>query len=147
MNGIILLINKKIILIFTLLLVCVCFLAGCGNTKELSNGGKAPKAVYSRISAEQAKTLMDSGGPYILLDVRTEGEFREERINGAMLIPVAEIEKRAEKELPDKDALILVYCRSGGRSASAANKLVSMGYTNVVDFGGITNWPYETTKE
>ena len=104
-------------------------------------------SVYRKISAEEAREIMESSENYILLDVRTEEEYREKRIGGAMLIPDYEITKRAEAELPDKNALILVYCRSGKRSANAAMELVNMGYANVYDFGGILDWPYETAGE
>jgi len=105
---------------------------------------ETPTAIYQRITAEQAKAKMDTGEQYVLLDVRTEEEFNESRIDGAILIPFDEIMDRAESELPDKNVLILVYCRSGRRSANAANELVAMGYTNVYDFGGIIDWPYDT---
>ena len=87
---------------------------------------------------------MDSGEPYILLDVRSESEFNEQRIDGAIVLPVDEISNRAAAVLPDKDTAILVYCRSGSRSATASNELVGMGYTNVYDIGGIIDWPYGT---
>ena len=138
---------KKIAAIITPLLICAGFAAGCGNTKNLPENDEVQKAVYRKINAEQAKKIMDQDNPYTLLDVRNEEEFNEERISGAILIPVTEIDNRAENELPNKNALILVYCRSGRRSASAANTLVSMGYTNVYDIGGIINWPYGTIKE
>ena len=112
-----------------------------------STGSEKTGAVYAKISAQHAKSMMDEGKSYILLDVRTDAEYKEIRIEGAILIPDTEIKDRAESELPDKDALILVYCRSGRRSASAANELVSMGYSNVYDFGGILDWPYETTGD
>ena len=83
---------------------------------------------------------------YILLDVRSQEEFNEIRIEGAILIPSNEITSRAETEIPDKGTPILVYCRSGGRSASAAHSLIEMGYTDVYDFGGIMDWPYETVS-
>ena len=105
------------------------------------------QGVYQKISAEQAKAKMDAGEPYVLLDVRTEEEFRGQRIEGAVLIPDYEIGDRAESELPDKSALILIYCRSGRRSANAANELIGMGYGNVYDFGGIIDWPYDTISE
>ncbi len=98
---------------------------------------------YTKLSASQAKAVMDRGEPYLLLDVRTEAEFRERHIPGAMLLPHAELKERAATELPDKNALILLYCRSGRRSAAAAHELVRMGYTQVYDFGGINDWPYE----
>ena len=90
--------------------------------------------------------MMDSGEPYILLDVRTEEEYVAKRINGALLIPDTAISERATAELPDKFARILVYCRSGRRSARAANMLVRMGYKQVYDFGGINDWPYATVS-
>ena len=80
---------------------------------------------------------------HALLDVRTPGEFRAARIEGAILIPVDEIGARAERELPEKDAPIFVYCRSGVRSAAAAQELALMGYSKVLDMGGILDWPYE----
>ena len=90
--------------------------------------------------------MMQDSDEFILLDVRRDEEFRDEHIEGAVLIPDYEIESRAAAELPDKDALILVYCRSGRRSADAVNKLVGMGYMNVYDFGGIIDWPYDKVK-
>lgn len=89
---------------------------------------------------------MDSGEPYILLDVRTKAEYAAKRIDGAFLIPNTAISERATAELPDKTALILVYCRSGRRSAGAAKQLIRMGYTNVYDFGGINDWPFGTVS-
>ena len=81
---------------------------------------------------------------FILLDVRTEAEFRERRIEGAILIPYNEIRSRAESELPDKNAVILIYCRSGRRSALAAADMAALGFTNIYDFGGIIDWSYES---
>ncbi len=106
----------------------------------------AQTAEYRKITAEQAKAIIDGGEDYILLDVRTVEEWTENRIEGALLIPDYEISERAEDELPDKSASILIYCRSGRRSADAANTLVDMGYINVYDFGGISDWPYETVS-
>lgn len=106
-----------------------------------------PEAVYRKITAEEAYDLMASSENYILLDVRTEEEYKEKRIEGAVLLPDYEITDNAQSELPDQDTLILVYCRSGRRSAIAANELIGMGYTNVYDFGGIIDWPYETIND
>ena len=108
-----------------------------------SDGGSA---TYEQISGAQAKTLMDSESGYIIIDARTQEEYDQGHIPGAILIPEYEIADRAEKELPDKDQLILVYCRSGRRSKIAAEELVKLGYTNVKEFGGIIDWEYETTK-
>jgi rhodanese-related sulfurtransferase len=87
---------------------------------------------------------MDTESGYIILDVRTQEEYDEAHIPGAIVIPNTEIEARAESELPDKDQMILVYCRSGRRSKLAADILVELGYTNIYEFGGIIDWPYET---
>ena len=103
-------------------------------------------ATYEQITVKQAKTIMDTETDYIIIDARTEEEFAEGHIENAILIPEYEIAKRAEKELPDKDALILVYCRSGRRSKIASEELVKIGYTNVKEFGGIIDWPYEIVK-
>ena len=101
---------------------------------------------YKTISAEEAYQLMKKSKNHILLDVRTEAEFRGRHIEGAMLIPDSELEKRAASELPDKTAVILVYCASGKRSANAAKLLAEKGYARVYDFGGIKDWPYETVS-
>ena len=84
---------------------------------------------------------------YVIIDARTEEEFAAGHIENAILIPEYEIAERAEEELPDKDALILVYCRSGRRSKIASEELVALGYTNVKEFGGIIDWPYEITMD
>ena len=129
-------INKRFLialLTFTLPFGCV----GC------SGGGSA---TYEQISGAEAKALMDSESGYIIIDARTQEEYDEGHIPGAILIPEYEIADRAEKELPDKDQLILVYCRSGRRSKIAAEELVKLGYTNVKEFGGIIDWVYEIVK-
>ena len=102
---------------------------------------------YEQITPQQAKEIMDTEQDYIIVDARTEEEFTEGHIEDAILIPEYEIKDRAEKELPDKDALILVYCRSGRRSKIASEELVNLGYTNVKEFGGIIDWPYEIAKQ
>lgn len=99
---------------------------------------------YEQISADRAKELMDTETEYIIIDARTEEEFAEGHIAGAVLIPEYEIADRAAEELPDKEQLILVYCRSGRRSKIASQTLADLGYTNVKEFGGIIDWPYET---
>ena len=111
-----------------------------------SSAGDNTSVTYEQISAEKAKSIMDTEKDYIIIDARTEEEFAEGHIEGAILIPEYEIAERAQKELPDKDALILVYCRSGRRSKIASDELTKLGYTNVKEFGGIIDWPYETVK-
>ena len=90
---------------------------------------------------------MDSGDAIIILDVRTQEEFDAGHIAGAILIPNETILDEQPELLPDLDAEILVYCRSGNRSAQSANKLLAIGYTNVYDFGGIIDWPYEVVTD
>ncbi len=98
------------------------------------------------ITAAEAKEIMDSQEGYIILDTRTQEEYDEEHIPGAILIPHDEITEKAEDMLTDKDQLILVYCRSGRRSKLAAEALVKLGYTNIKEFGGIIDWPYEVEE-
>ena len=102
------------------------------------------KIEYIKITAEEAKNKMDENKDAIILDVRTESEYMEKHIGGAILIPNETIQDTIPVELPDLDAEILVYCRSGNRSEQASKKLIALGYTNVFDFGGINDWPYDT---
>ena len=98
---------------------------------------------YQQVDAETAKKLMDTEDDYVILDARTQAEYDEGHIPGAILIPHDTVTTAAEDALPDKGQLILVYCRSGNRSKQASQTLVGLGYTNVVEFGGINSWPYE----
>lgn len=120
------------------LLLAVMMLTACGQDKENNQG-----AVYVNITAEEAKQIMDSEEGYIILDVRTQEEYDQGHIPGAIVISHEEIAEKAEDVLTDKDQLILVYCRSGRRSKIAAEALVELGYTNIKEFGGIIDWPYE----
>ena len=115
-----------------LLLALVLLLTAC-----------AQAASYEQITQEEAKQIMDTTNGYIRLDTRTQEESDQSHIPGALLLPHPEIADRAEEELPDKDQLILVYCRSGNRSKQASEVLAELGFTNVKEFGGINPWPYE----
>ena len=128
--------NKR----FLIMLLAFLLPFGCVGC---SDGGSV---TYEQISGAATKALMDSEGGYVILDVREQYEYDEGHIPGAVLIPYGEIADRAEKELPDKDQLILVYCRSGRRSKIAAEELVKLGYTNVKEFGGIIDWKYDIVK-
>ena len=99
------------------------------------------------ITHQEAKQIMDSRTGYVILDTRTQEEFAVNRIPGAILIPYNEVRERAPVELPRKDQLILVYCRSGRRSKLAQKDMVAPGYTNVIEFGGILDWPYEVEED
>ena len=147
---------KKVLCIISILL-CI-LLTACGNDSSIGIIGgadgptsiivseKGEKAMYEQITAEEAKKIMDSGEEHIILDTREQDEFDSGHIPGAILIPYTEIENKAEAMLPDKDKLILVYCRSGRRSKIAAESLSKLGYTNVKEFGGIIDWSYEIEK-
>lgn len=123
------------------LLLAVMLLAACGQTKENDQ-----EAAYMNITAEEARQIMDSEDGYIILDARTQEEYDQGHIPGAIVISHEEIAEKAEEVLTDKDQLILVYCRSGRRSKIAAEALVELGYTNIKEFGGIIDWPYEVEK-
>ena len=127
-----------------LIIMLLISLSLFGMTACDGENGKA--STYEQITAEQAKTIMDTEQDYIIIDARTEEEFAEGHIENAILIPEYEIKDRAEKELPDKEQMILVYCRSGRRSKIASEELVKLGYNNVKEFGGIIDWPYEVVK-
>ena len=122
-----------------MLLLAVLLLTGCSVEK-----GEKDVAEYETITAQQAKEIMDTQEGYVILDTRTEEEYEQGHIPDAIVISHEEIKEKAESVLTDKDQLILVYCRSGRRSKLAAQDLVELGYTNVKEFGGIIDWPYET---
>ena len=131
---------KKYISLVAVLLAAF-LLGSCASNSQDSS---APE--YRKITADEAKARMDSGDTIIILDVRTMEEYEAEHIEGAILIPNETISDTQPELLPDLNAEILVYCRSGNRSAQAAQKLIQIGYTNVYDFGGIIDWTYETVS-
>jgi len=135
------------------LALCAALTSGCASaTKSAGDTSKSDSPTTSQpaspqtIDAKEAKRMMDSGEPFTLVDVRTAEEYQAQHIDGALLIPVDVIASEAAAKLPDKGATILIYCRSGNRSATAARALAGLGYTKVYDFGGIINWPYETVS-
>ena len=118
------------------ILIALLLLSGCG--------AKSSEATYRQITMEEAVTMMEEETGYIILDVRTAQEYGEKHIPGAINVANESIGTEDIPELPDKDQLILVYCRSGNRSKQASEKLVKLGYTNIVEIGGINSWPGET---
>ncbi len=128
---------KKFVAILLTLIILI-FAAACGKTENET------EAIYMNINAQQAKEIMDTEAGYVILDVRTQEEFDSGHIPGAILIPDYEIKEKAPQVLTDKNQKILVYCRSGRRSKLACEDLVELGYTNLYEFGGINDWPYET---
>ena len=117
------------------LLILALLLPGCASKEE--NG------TYRQISMEDAMDVMAERTDYLILDVRTQEEFASGHIPGAICIPNESISPDVLQQLPDKNQLLLVYCRSGNRSKQASQKLADLGYTNVVEFGGIRDWPGE----
>ena len=113
--------------------------AGCAAPAE-------SEASYRQVSMDEAIAMMEEKNNYIILDVRTPEEFAEKHIPDAINIPNETIGTEEIPELPDKEQLILVYCRSGNRSKQASEKLVRLGYTNIVEFGGINDWPGKTVS-
>ena len=130
--------KKWSLIILGLLLLLTACSSPTKNNQEM---------VFLNITAEEARKLMDSEKDRIILDVRSREEFDQGHIPGAILIPNTEIEAKAADLLPDKDQLILVYCRSGRRSKLAAQSLADLGYTNIREFGGILDWPYEVVQD
>ena len=120
------------------------FVAYAGSCTDVSDNSIK---TWQTITGEEAYRMMNELDSYVLLDVRTLAEFTEIRIDGAILIPDYELKQRAETELIDKNAVILIYCRSGRRSALSAAILAKLGYSNLYDFGGIINWSYETVSK
>lgn len=127
-------------LLLMLIIFAMLSIAGCTKNKDISTSEP------TKIIASKAKEMMDQDSNIIILDVRTLEEFDAGHIKGAILIPDNEINDKAESTLSDKSATILVYCRSGRRSALASQSLVDLGYSNIYDFGGIIDWPYEIVK-
>lgn len=117
-----------------------------GDTTSAVTDAPVQAVEYEQISQQRAKELMDSETDYTIIDARTDEEFKAGHIEGAVMIPEYEIKEKAEALIPDKDRLILVYCRSGRRSKIASEELVKLGYTNVKEFGGIIDWPYDIVK-
>ena len=144
--------NKKLLKCILALAVLAALAACTGPEPYVGNHEYIPEEntdrAYGqnelrRIDQSRARAMMDANPDAIILDVRTQQEFDDERIPGAFLLPYDKTAEYAPQVLPDKDAVILVYCRSGRRSVIAGNDLVAMGYTNVYEFGGILSWPYE----
>lgn len=132
------LIKRRLIIIFAFVIV---LFGGCSFNKNATTDD------YQTITATNAYEIMQQRDDIVILDVRTESEFDSGHISNAILIPDDEIEEKAESILTDKNATILVYCRSGRRSALASEELASLGYTDVYDFGGINDWEYEIVTE
>ena len=120
-------------------------LTACSTKGQVMDGGGMVRS-YSQISQEEAKQMMEKDDGHVIVDVRRQDEYDAGHIPGAILIPNESIGTERPEELPDLDQVILIYCRSGSRSKQAAQKLFDMGYTNIYEFGGITDWTGESVK-
>ncbi len=130
---------KKFFKVFLTTLTSIMLFSGCSPMNR--------QATYKSVEQEEAKRIMRENDGYIILDVRREDEFNQAHIPGAICVPNETILNEMPKELPDKEQMILVYCRSGNRSKQAAQKLADMGYKNIIEFGGIMTWTGETVSE
>lgn len=128
---------------FSFLIFTISILSACTQPADTMQKQQSQKAEPQKINPQQAKEIMDQGGVTVV-DVRTAEEYQQAHIPEAVLVPVDSIADAAPEALPEKNAVLLVYCRTGVRSANAAKRLAALGYTKVYDFGGIVDWPYET---
>ena len=134
----------KLVLLLLAISLIAFFLLGCAKQAAKSDGDKS--GGYQKITPTALKERLDKGEKLIIVDVRTKEEYDSGHIANSLLIPYDEIEKKAPALLTDKNAAIIVYCRTGRRSEIAAKALIGMGYTNVADMGGISDWKYGLEK-
>ena len=133
--------KRKKFAAWSLLLLLIVSLAGCGSREEENT------ASYQQITAEEAKSMMEEQPDAVILDVREQDEYDAGHIPGAVLLSVGTIdEETAASAIPENDTVVLVYCRSGNRSKTASQSLVDLGYTQIYEFGGIKDWPYEVER-
>ena len=138
--------RKALLFLASVFLLPLLFVS-CKSTDGESSESVESEISYEQISAKEAKEIMDTENEYVIIDSRTQDEFDKGHIKGAIMIPEYEIKSSQDKLPSDKNTLILVYCRSGRRSKIASSALVELGYTNVKEFGGIIDWPYEIVTE
>jgi len=134
---------KKRFSLVALLMSVMLLLTACSSGGQVMDGEDMVRS-YTQISQDEAKEMMEQDDGHVIVDVRRPDEFAEKHIKGAINVPNETIEDEAPDALPDKDRLLLIYCRSGNRSKEASQKLADMGYTNVYEFGGINTWEGET---
>ena len=134
----------KLVLLLLAISLIAFLVMGCSKQAAKTDGDKS--SVYQKITPAVVKERLDKGEKLIIVDVRTKEEYDGGHIPNSLLIPYDEIEKKAPALLTDKNAAIIVYCRTGRRSEIAAKALIGMGYTNVADMGGISDWKYGLEK-
>ena len=137
---------KQFVPFIFLIIFSILGLTGCSSSENRPNT-ESNSNTYQQITVQEAANIMQSETNYILLDVRTAQEYASGHIPGAVNLPNETITSEAIQQLPDKEQLILVYCRSGNRSKQASEKLVNLGYTNIVEFGGINDWSGEVVTQ
>ena len=137
---------KRIIASIFAIITMASLITGCAAKNQKTQETTAMTGTYQQITQDEAKRIMDTRDDYIIVDARDQYEYDEGHIKDAIVIPYTDIEDLAEQKLPNKEQLILVYCRSGRRSKIAAQSLADMGYTNVKEFGGIIDWQYGVEK-
>ena len=138
---------RKIVMLFCLS-VLTLGICGCGSaqTSGVTEGKDPAMATFQRVNSDEAAKMMAAEQGYLIVDVRTAGEYADGHIPKAINIPNESIGGAPPKELPDKNQRIFVYCRSGSRSVQASEKLAGLGYTNIVEMGGINNWHGDVVK-
>ena len=135
--------KRKNFAAWALLLFLIVSLAGCSSREDDAKN----TASYQQITAEEAKSMMEEQPDAVILDVREQDEYDAGHIPGAVLLSVGTIdEETAASAILEKDTVVLVYCRSGNRSKTASQALADLGYTQIYEFGGIKNWPYEVER-
>ncbi len=137
----------KKLLVLALVLLLPISAAGCAAGKSQPSATATNKPEYKKILPMDVEKMMDGGDDILIVDVRTAEEFSSGHLKGALNIPVETISDEKPAELPDLDAMIIIYCRTGNRTRTAYEKLAALGYTNVYDMGGIVDWPGETVTE
>ena len=142
--------KRRMIMIGMALTFVLCLvIIGCGRKSEADNNvidNKDEGNSYKSISMSEAEEMMKNEKDYIILDVRTAEEYKEGHIPNAINVANETIGEDEIAELPNKNQLIMVYCRSGRRSKQAASKLVKLGYSNIVEIGGIIDWKGDIEK-
>ena len=134
---------KKRSSFITMMTAAILLLTACSATGQPMDGEDMVRS-FTQISQDEAKEMMKKDDGHLIIDVRRQDEFEAGHIPGAVCIPNENIGTEQPEELPDLDQILLIYCRSGNRSTQASQKLFDLGYTNIVEFGGIQPWPGET---
>ena len=138
----------RIWMVLMFVVMLMLSVSGCGGAQSstAAEGKEETMAAFQRVASDEAQRMMAENTNYIILDVRTAGEYAGGHIQHAINVPNESITTAPPKELPDKDQMIFVYCRSGARSQQAAQNLATMGYTHIVEMGGINNWHGDVVK-